>query len=189
MKLQSFGSMEELVSHLNREIANSPWYDKLWTAVRRPYWRLQDFYYNFKNGIRQIIIWAPVIYWQRDYESTDLYDLILNKVKRLKKEYIEHREMLAEVFEYEEKEEQEEGDKEYNEQVLKENDIEIEKMNECMGLIKKIQEDNYFSVEMKKGDRSDETKTKNYRYALELLAKDKYDMYAILSQRIERWWT
>ena len=188
MKLQSFGSMEELVDHLNKEMGKSPWYDKLWTEMRRPYWRLQDFYYNFKNGIRQIIVWAPVIYRQRDYESIDLYDLILNKVKRLKKEYIEHCEMLAEVFKKED-ESGEDEHKEENEHILRENDIEIKKMNECMDLIRKIQEDNYFSIEMKKGDRSDETKTKNYRYALELLAKDKYDMYAILSQRIERWWT
>ena len=46
---------------------------------------IKNIYHNIKDGITNLIYWFPVIWKQRDWDGSYIYELLLHKLKRIQK--------------------------------------------------------------------------------------------------------
>jgi len=174
MKVYEYKTAEDFFDHMQKIMDEMKWYEKIWNLFIRKLNEIRYFYYDFKNGLYQIFVWAPIIYRQRDYESEDIYELMLYKIKRVKKEYIRQQNFALEMNKGEYDEDFERQKKEYIKQ--------IGNMKECEMFLNKLIEDEYYSLA--KG-----LEKERYKYSLEQKFYDKRDMYFILCNELEKWWS
>ena len=67
-----------------------PWLDYFW-----PYAETRTVYYNLKNGIRNLIIWVPIIWQDRDWDHAYLFRMLEHKFSLMEKLFREHGHLVS----------------------------------------------------------------------------------------------
>lgn len=152
--------------------------------------RIEDFYYNIKNGIHNFIVWAPTIWKDRQFDEHYYYQILYRKLELMYKEFTEGKEIFVGQYK------------------------QAERIKLCMLLVKRICDDNYYfnalepveriygkpditkrynddgtiSHIVEWGEKEHKARSRAYKHADYMFNQDTEMLYSILNKYSCRWW-